>query len=109
MSLNFADLAEIVRAHGGGTYAFDAAARAAHEQAASHPDQALGLLLAAKAAGQIARRFDDQPVTAGQAATELTAFQALLARLDADAPPEARLAVLNEVAAALLAVERAEG
>src|SRR5699024_3391907 len=71
----FADLARIVREHGGGTYAFDAAARTAREWAVDHPAHAMALNLAAMAAAQVARRFDDQLITASRAADQLAEFE----------------------------------
>ncbi len=108
----FADLAQTVRQHGGGTYAFEAAARAARELAIDHPGHALALNLAAMAATQVARRFDDQAVTASQAAEQLAGFERGLARLDAaaaEADATRRLQMLNDLAAQLLDVERNEG
>ena len=107
----FADLAQTVRQHGGGTYAFEAAARAAREIALDHPGHALALNLAAIAATQVARRFDDQAVTASQAADQLAEFERRLARLDmaaAEPDPGRRLQMLNDLAAQLLDIERNE-
>lgn len=107
----FADLAQTVRQHGGGTYAFEAAARAARELAVDHPGHALALNLAAIAATQVARRFDDQAVTASQAAEQLAEFERRLARLDtaaAESDPARRLQMLNDLAAQLLDIERNE-
>ncbi len=108
----FADLAQTVRQHGGGTYAFEAAARAAREWAIDHPGHALALNLAAMAATQVARRFDDQAVTASQAAERLAEFERRLAWLDsaaAESDAGRRLQMLNDLAAQLLDVERNEG
>lgn len=109
---NFANLAQIVRDHGGGTYAFDAAARAAREWAIDHPAHASALNMAAMAAAQVARRFDDQLVTASHAADQLAEFERRLARLDqvaATNEPARRLSMLNDLAAQLLDIERNEG
>lgn len=109
--LAFSALAQTVRQHGSGTYAFEAAARAAREQAIARPADALALHLAAMAATQVARRFDDQAVTASQAAEQLAEFERRLAGLDAaSAEPDAtrRLSMLNDLAAQLLEIERNE-
>lgn len=108
----FADLAQTVRQHGGGTYAFEAAARAARDMAIAHPGHALALNLAAMAATQVARRFDDQAVTASQAAEQLAEFERRLDGLDSAAregDAARRLQMLNDLAAQLLEIERDEG
>lgn len=107
----FADLAQTVRQHGGGTYAFEAAAKAAHNMAIDHPGHAVALNLAAMAASQVARRFDDQAITASQAAAQLDEYERRLATLDSlagEADAGRRLQILNDLAAQLLDVERGE-